>query len=119
MKTDGRRAGKSPGERAEPREGGGGVGLVEAGDGGGDERLRIVGSERGRSVELTAGGELPAEALEPDAGEQMAADGPARPAGSEGRQPGRELRVEQIAGPDGGERVRGDEARLPPGGERI
>src|SRR5262245_37855067 len=104
-------------ERAEPGERLRRVVLVEQADRGGDLSLGIVGREGGRSRELTLRRNRPAALLEPHAAEEAALNvgdraGEAR---LEVRQPGRRVRMQEIARLHRGRRVRLEALRLPPG----
>src|SRR2546423_11100663 len=113
METDGLRARKRAGERAEARKGEGGPFLVEEADGGGDARLRIARRERGGGRVLPLGRHGSLEPLERDPVEQL------RPhVGTPGRpRQRRELRLRRSAGErGGGARTPGEKPPGPRGG---
>ena len=132
MKAHARRPGKPLGERTQTAEGAGRIALLIAPDCVGDQRVDVVRRQPQRFGEGTTRGDGPAEALQRDPVDQQAtqsavgpqrlelcrrraAANPVREARREDRQAGRELRMDEVVGPDGVRRVRLDITRLAPG----
>ena len=106
MEPHSRRAWEAPRQRAQLREGRGRARLVEAADRGGDERLRIVRAPRRAASSYSRRADTcrPSRWKRTPA-EQVPSGLAPRPVGLEHGQARGELRVEQVAGPHGGERV--------------
>src|SRR5687767_3957402 len=127
METDAQLARKAARERAEAGEGAGGRPFVVTADGGGGERLGLVGRQARGGVELPLRGDAAADSLERHAVQDFLSPAAAKcvavqpvellrwreapqrrrrvEAGHERRQPARRVREEEVAGADGREGV--------------